>query len=108
MMSNRVILMTPSRCKRRIHPALLLVWLLVGLFTSIQAEAAPADRWQQLTDEGTLAREQARYRQAEQVFLAAAQQAEQFGVTDTRVAATFNNLGLVFHEQGQYARAKSY
>ena len=107
MMAKRVMLMTLGWRGRRHHTA-LLVWIVVSLFTSIQAEAASADRWQQLTDEGTAAREQARYREAEQVFLAAGHEAEQFGSTDTRVATTYNNLGLVLHEQGTYIGAKGY
>jgi tetratricopeptide (TPR) repeat protein len=108
MIEGQALLMNRSVPAWGVRMTLLLAWLLVSLFASIQAEVEPTDRWQQLTDEGTAAREQASYREAEQMFLAAGREAEQFGATDTRVAATFNNLGLVFHEPGQYARAKSY
>ncbi len=108
MTADRILLMNRSLPAWGLRTILLLSWVLMNVFVSTHVEAAPADRWQQLTDEGTLAREQARYREAEQVFLAAGHEAEQFGSTDTRVATTYNNLGLVLHEQGNYLGAKGY
>ncbi|MEO8341244.1 MAG: tetratricopeptide repeat protein, partial [Nitrospirota bacterium] len=72
------------------------------------AEAGVQDRWQTLTDAGTTARDQAQYEDAERLFLLARHEAEQFEPGDTRVAATLNHLGLVYHAQGQYGRAKPY
>ncbi|MEO8340988.1 MAG: tetratricopeptide repeat protein [Nitrospirota bacterium] len=87
-----------------------LVMLILSLLASVplRAEAGIADRWQTLTEAGTTARDQAQYEDAERLFLSARQEAEQFEPGDRRVAATLNNLGLVYHAQGQHARAKPY
>ena len=84
--------------------------LMFFLLTSVPwlGEAGIADRWQTLTEAGTTARDQAQYEDAERLFLLASQETEQFDPGDRRVAATLNNLGLVYHAQGQYARAKPY
>jgi tetratricopeptide (TPR) repeat protein len=72
------------------------------------AEAGSPDAWQTLTAARTTARTQARYEDAERLFLLAGHEAEQFGPGDARVATTLNNLGLVYHAQSRYARAKPY
>lgn len=84
--------------------------LMLVLLTSVPwlAEAGVPDVWQTLTEAGTAARDQAHYEDAERLFLLATHEAEQFEPGDTRVAATLNHLGLVYHAQGQYARAKPY
>lgn len=86
-----------------------LMILMVLLLTSVPwlAEAGVPDVWQTLTDAGTTARDQAQYEDAERLFLLARQETEQFEPGDRRVAATLNHLGLIYHAQGQYARAKA-
>jgi tetratricopeptide (TPR) repeat protein len=70
--------------------------------------ADSTDNWQVLTEAGVAAREQARYEEAEGLFLLAGHETKRFDPDDPRVAATLNHLGLVYHAQGQYARAKPY
>jgi tetratricopeptide (TPR) repeat protein len=86
----------------------LVMFFLVTLSVPTVVAADATDRWQALTDAGTVAREQARYKEAEQFFLMADQEAQGFGPNDRRRGSSLNNVGLVFHEQGQYECAKSY
>lgn len=100
-------------CAPHIHRGwcqLGLVILILSMLICIPwlAGAGSPDAWQTLTEAGTTAREQARYEEAERLFLLASHEAEQFEPGDTREAATLNHLGLVYHAQGQYARAKPY
>jgi tetratricopeptide (TPR) repeat protein len=86
----------------------LVAMLSLFSFVSTQAESGAPDRWQALIDAGAVAREQARYADAERLFLLAGHEASTIDSTDVRIAATLNHLGLVYHAQGQYARAKPY
>ena len=79
-----------------------------GSLSPLSAMADSTDRWQTFTEARTAARDRAQYDDAERLFLLAGHETERFEADDARAATTLNNLGLVYHAQGQYARAKSY
>ena len=70
--------------------------------------ADEAENWEALLNAAIAAREQARYREAEGLLLSAGREWERAGPNDARMAATLNQLGLVFQEEGRYDRAKPY
>jgi len=62
--------------------------------------------WQTYLDDGIEAYEAARYAEAEKLFKLAVAEGEQFGASDSRLADSLNNLALMYHTQGDYAKAK--
>lgn len=60
----------------------LVAFLFAALSLPTTVPAGSIDRWQQWTDAGTAAREQARYKDAEQFFLMAEQEAQGIGPHD--------------------------
>lgn len=100
--------MTLWTCRTLLRMAALHTMFLMALSLPLSATADSTDRWQTLTEAGIAARDGAQYDEAERLFLLARREAERFGANATRMATTLNDLGLVYHAQGQYARAKSY
>ena len=58
------------------------------------------------TDKGLDAQKQARYAEAEVLFLAALEEVERFGEQDPRLATSLKNLALLYYDQGKYAEAE--
>lgn len=86
----------------------LTLLLLTVLYLGFGSGNAPAQNtsWEKHTDSGTKAFQQGLYGKAEELFLAALEEAETFGAEDLRVATSLNNLGVVFSAQGKYAEAE--
>ncbi|MGE0643521.1 MAG: tetratricopeptide repeat protein [Nitrospira sp.] len=106
--TSHLVVLAHVWMNRRWDYAVPLLAIVLSVFLlSDPATADSADRWQTLTDAGNVAREQARYKEAEQFFVMADQEAQGFSSTDGRRGSSLNNLGLVFHDQGQYERAQA-
>ena len=56
--------------------------------------------------EGNILVEHGRYREAENVYLAAIEQTEQIGSLNPRLADSLNELGMLYAKQHKYARAE--
>jgi tetratricopeptide (TPR) repeat protein len=88
----------------------LLVFLVVltasGCAASRTSAADPDTVWQQSYDAGREAYERADYNRAQQMFAAAARQAERFPDQDLRLARSLNNLAGAYAAQGKYAEAE--
>lgn len=61
--------------------------------------------WEKYMATAENAYEQADYVKAEQLYLAALKEAENFGDEDGRLATSLNNLGRLYSAQGKYAQA---
>ena len=68
--------------------------------------ACAQEPWESYNDAGLEAQEQARYAEAEELFLEAFKEAEKFGEQDRRLATSLNNLALLYSERGRYAEAE--
>ncbi len=101
-------LMTLWVCRTLLYMTALDTMILTALSLPPSAMADSTDRWQTLIEAGIAAHGQARYEDAERWFLSAGHEATQFASDDPRVAETLNHLGLVYHAQEQYERAKPY
>jgi hypothetical protein len=77
-------------CHSWVCIAPLLAVLVAALLLPNPVAASTPDRWQTLTDAGTEAREQARYKEAERLFLLADQEAEDFDLADDLRATSLN------------------
>ena len=75
--------------------------LLVSAPACIQDSA-----WERYMAAGRQANDQGDYDEAEKQVLRALQEAENFGPEDPRLAASLNNLALLYHGQGKYAEAE--
>ena len=62
--------------------------------------------WDRYMEAAGKAYQQADYDEAEKLLLAALQEAEKFGEEDRRLAASLNNLALLYRAQGRYAEAE--
>ncbi len=62
--------------------------------------------WEEYNDAGREAMEQARYAEAEELYLAALKEAESFGGQDTRLVRPLNDLAELYRVQGKYAEAE--
>src|SRR3989338_11022607 len=78
---------------------LCVVWL------STQAFAQDA-LWKGYLDSGKKAFEEGDYAKAQQQFVAALREAENFGPGDSRLASTLNNLAVLYHTQGKFSEAE--
>ena len=68
--------------------------------------AAPETSWKNYNVAGMDAYEQGRYSEAEKWWLAALEEAENFGPDDERLATSLNNLAAIYYSQGNYAEAE--
>lgn len=69
------------------------------------AGATPQERWVSYNTAGTRALSQGRVADAEKLYIAAVKEAKAFGANDLRLAASLNNLGVLYVKQQQYERA---
>ncbi len=85
-------------------------WVLVGLLClglwPMVAASAQETRWDSIMADAVKAYQQADYAEAEKLLLAALKEAESFGEQDPRLAASLNNLALLYYNQGKYAQAE--
>ena len=84
-------------------PARMIIAMLVALSLLTACAQTP---WQKYNDAGVMAQEQARYAEAEELYLAALKEAESFGEQDTRLATSLNNLAELYRLQGKYIEAE--
>ena len=84
-------------------PARMIIAMLVAL--SLFTACAQERSWESYYEAGLEALEQARYAEAEDLFLAALEEAEKFGEQDPRLAMSLNNLALLYEDQGKNAEA---
>ena len=63
--------------------------------------------WEKYMGDAQKAYEQALYGEAEQLYLAALKEAENFEDEDRRLATSLNNLGRLYSAQGKYVQAES-
>ncbi len=84
-------------------------WLLVGLLWlllwSTSAWAGEED-WRKYNTAGIKAYQRGDYVDAEKLWSAALEEAEEFGVEDPRFATSLNNLAVLYKAQGRYAEAE--
>ena len=62
--------------------------------------------WEMSMDAATEAYQQARYTEAEKFFLAALEEADNFGPQDPRLVPSLNGLASVYRTQGKHAEAE--
>jgi len=67
----------------------------------------PQVTWESYSDAGLEAQEQARYAEAEQLYLEALKEAGKFGEQDPRQPTSLNNLASLYYTQGRYAEAET-
>ena len=67
----------------------------------------PQVTWETYRDAGLEAQEQARYAEAEELFLAALKEAEKFGGQDPRLPHSLKNLASLYYMQGKYSEAET-
>ena len=74
------------------------------------APAAPclaqATLWDGYIKDGNQAKEQGQYAKALKLYTLGLEEAEKFGPTDPRLAASLNNLAGLYDTQGDYAKAE--
>ena len=87
-------------------PARMILALLVVL--SQPSVFAQETSWDRYMDAAGAAYEQGDYDEAEKQLLRALKEAENFGEQDPRLAASLNNLALLYYAQGQYAEAEPF
>jgi hypothetical protein len=75
------------------RPARMIIAMLVAL-SLLTACAQPS--WKEYNDAGFEAKEQARYAEAEELFLAGLEEAKEFEDLDPRFATSLNNLAEVY------------
>ncbi len=82
----------------------LCVMLVSALFIGCgQTGDSP---WESYNEAGNDAHEKGNYAEAEKQFLAALREAEKFGPEDPRLAASLNDLALLYYTQGKNAEAE--
>ncbi len=84
----------------------LLVVGTLGLALWSSAAFGQGVLWDTYMEAGEQAYGQGRYAEAEKALQAALTEAEHFGPQDPRLAASLNNLALLYHAQGKYAEAE--
>ncbi len=82
----------------------LCVMLVSALFIGCGQSAGSA--WERYNQAGMEAYQQGNYAEAEKQWLAALQEAENFGPEDPRLATSLFALGSLYHAQGKYAEAE--
>jgi tetratricopeptide (TPR) repeat protein len=78
-----------------------------GRFVLLKAATIEEDRWRLQQDNAAGALQQGRYPEAASLFLDAAQQAEEFGIQDVRLAESLNGLAQVYRYQQNHAAAET-
>ncbi len=68
--------------------------------------AAPEMSWETSNAAGMEAYQQGRYGEAEKRWLAALEEAENFGPDDERLATSLHNLASLYQDQGNYPEAE--
>ncbi len=84
-------------------------WLLAGVLSLLlwpACTAAQKTLWEKDNAAGMEAYQQGRYGEAEKRWLAALEEAENFGPDDERLATSLNNLAALYYSQGNYAEAE--
>ncbi len=84
-------------------------WLVAGALCLILWPALSCTqdaRWKKNMSLGERALEEARYDEAEKMFLACLSDAENFGESDERLPLSLNNLAWLYRLQGKYAEAE--
>ena len=84
-------------------------WLLPGvlcLALSVQTACIQQTPWEKANASGEEAYQQGRYAEAGKRWLAALEEAENFGPDDQRLATSLNNLAVLYRTQGNYAQAE--
>ena len=84
-------------------PARMIIAMLVALSL---LTACAQESWEEYNDAALEAHDQARYAEAEELYLEALEEAENFGEQDTRLATSLNNLAELYRVQGRYAEAE--
>ena len=86
---------------------LLLAGVLCLAFSSPTTYAQDTTKWEKSNAAGMEAYQEGRYAETEKRWLAALEEAENFGPDDERLATSLNNLATVYLSQGKYAEAES-
>lgn len=84
--------------------AMAALWLLIGV-AGVSAQDTQEARWETATVTGVKAYEQGHYPAAARQFQAALAIAQEWQPDDPRLATSLMNMAIVYHTQGQYARA---
>lgn len=82
---------------------LALGTFVLCLTTAVAAESAT---WERHMQAATAAYREGELPKAERSLLAALRRAEEFGSQDLRLAATLNNLGVLYYAEGKYTKAE--
>ncbi len=92
--------------RRKRFCLLVSVLALSVLAIAVPAAFAQDTKWEKANAAGMEAYQQGRYAEAEKRWLAALEEAENFGPDDQRLATSLNNLALLYQAQGKYAEAE--
>ncbi len=84
----------------------LLLAGVLCLALAIQTTCTQETHWETSNAAGMDAYEQGRYSEAKRWWLAALEEAENFGPDDERLATSHNNLAALYYSQGNYAEAE--
>ena len=79
---------------------------VLGLSFWFACTSVSDEEWWKYIHAGMKAYQQGRYTDAETSWLAALEEAKQFGDEDVRLATSLNNLALLYNTQGQYGQAE--
>ncbi len=91
---------------KRTKTGLLLAGLLCLALSSPNTYAQDNTKWEKSNVAGMEAYQEGRYAEAEKRWLAALEEAENFGPDDERLATSLSNLAELYRAQGQYAEAE--
>ncbi len=91
-----------AACIQRFAVALVIAFALSSSACVFAGEA----EWRAHMDAGAAANQRGDYGAAERSFTAAINEAEMLGENDSRLAATLNNLALLYEKQGRHAEAE--
>jgi tetratricopeptide (TPR) repeat protein len=80
-----------------------MLFLLLSLYAPVVAQT---EAWREHRARGDKLRDAGSFKQAEDAYAAALQEAEKFGPSDPRVAACLNSLALLYYAQRNYPPAK--
>lgn len=93
---------------RNIIARRVFMWcLLLATFLGVPVQGHGQEAsWQTSKAAGTAAAQQGRYEEAERLFRAAIEQAEQFGSLDPRLADSLNQLAIFYATQHKFSQAE--
>src|SRR5437867_8912184 len=83
------------------------LWLLLAILCLASFGESQDTNWQKTNDAGEKAYLRDDFAEAERLLLAAVKEAEKFGESDARLAASLNDLGLVYCLQGKPEEAET-